>query len=74
MTGAVPAGGETLSTMEDEVAIHDPFEALTTNEYEPAVVGVPDNTPDVGSSASPAGNAPESIDHVGAGVPEAVKV
>ena len=74
MTGAVAAGGDTVREMDDEVAVHDPFEALTTNEYEPAAVGVPDSTPETLFNVSPAGNAPESIDHVGAGVPDAVKV
>ena len=60
--------------IEDDVSEPALFVALTTNEYEPAVVGVPDNTPVVLFSDNPAGNAPESIDHDGAGVPDAVNV
>ena len=59
---------------DDDTAEPALFVALTTNEYEPAVVGVPDNTPETLFSDKPAGNAPESIDHDGAGAPDAVNV
>ena len=44
--------------IEDDVSEPALFVALTTNEYEPAVVGVPDNTPETLFNVRPAGTHP----------------
>ena len=59
--------------MELDVALPAVFVACTVNVDEPPVVGVPDNTP-AELNATPAGNAPDATDHVGAGDPDAVNV
>ncbi len=47
--------------------------ACTVKVYEPAAVGVPDNTP-ADESVKPVGNVPLATLYVGAGVPLAIKV
>jgi hypothetical protein len=51
-----------------------PLVALTVKVDEPAVVGVPDNTPVVVFNDRPGGRAPADTAKVGAGLPEAANV
>jgi hypothetical protein len=51
-----------------------PLAALTVNVDDPAVVGVPDNTPVVSSNVRPAGRDPLPTVNIGDGLPEALNV
>jgi hypothetical protein len=62
-----PGGSPATDTVESTDAVPDALLAVTLNDHEPAVVGVPASTP-VDDSVSPGGNAPVD-DTDGAGVP-----
>jgi len=70
----VMTGRAAMVSVVAEVTAGDPIplDALTVKVKLPAVVGVPDNRPVDGFKVSPAGNAPEAIANVGAGLPVAV--